>query len=321
MILSVSPENASFSLESRSGTKLLAASPSYGSIFRIASDSEVFSFRERAQTVRISSSQESLILVYQLPGIGIASLAFYQEPSGAIALFARLQNESRSEYRLQLILDTIAGESSGNHFYRANQALIREFSYTSADGVSMGLFSGQRDREGLYVNPRRPEGGEFPLTLAGANIRRLSESTGNFSVNSNRNFNLLPFSVNDSALMLSRAVAGATTDSMAVSFHLQNSEQTPPDILGTLPNPPTNVGTVYAIAEAGIELDTTGTQLEPDKFSPSLSEETMRELGDLGRIDDVIRRIDSYLAAGAANAEEIAYLRTLLSEIRRSSGL
>lgn len=299
---------------------LLASSPSYGSVFRLAGDQELYTVRTHASTVRVQQSSSSIALVYQFPGLGTASLWIQANTADSLFLSAQLANTSTQEVRTQLILDTVLGESSGTHFLRSDQALSREFSFSSADSDASGLtlFSGQTGSTGLLLETVRPDGGEYPIRTSGANIRRLVESPGSFVVNANRNFNLLPFSVNDSALMYSRIVPANGSGSVHVYLKLGNQQEAAA-LASEAPALPQVGGTLYALSGTAVGTQT-GTS-EPTSTEAGTRQELNAEqrqlLQDLSKVDEVLARIDEFLGAGEVSDEEFEYLRGLLEAVSR----
>jgi hypothetical protein len=112
----------------------------------------------------------------------------------------------RKEIQVHLLLDTILGESGAIHFLTKESSITREKQVIlSANGEqgSNWIWSGTAEDKGffLFVSPELQQQNRLLATMA--NWKRLSDLESQPLVNENRNFNLLPFSVNDSAILLS----------------------------------------------------------------------------------------------------------------------
>ena len=124
------------------------------------------------------------------------------EQSNAVRLDLILQNTSDQprELGLRLLLDTYLGESSNIHFStRGTQRITRETELGPQAAVDYWTSPAQStDSIGLRYFIDGPQISS-PNRVVFANWKRLNEAAWEYEVNSSRNFNLLPYSINDSA--------------------------------------------------------------------------------------------------------------------------
>ncbi|TFG64552.1 MAG: hypothetical protein E4H36_02650 [Spirochaetales bacterium] len=104
---------------------------------------------------------------------------------------------------IRYILDTYLGEDANIHFNTGtNKNITTEKSY-SAFSLPAFVVSTDGTADGLGFMVMAKNGGVTqPDQLVIANWKRLNDSSWSFTANETRNFNLLPYSINDSALAL-----------------------------------------------------------------------------------------------------------------------
>jgi hypothetical protein len=121
--------------------------------------------------------------------------------------------EVPQELGSRLLFDTYLGESTGDHFYLAGtQQVVAERELP--EGVP--FVTSSRGTEALFGFQLVLDDAEVtePAGVYVANWRRLTDSAWKFSVNPQRNFNRLPYSINDSAILVvypSRVVESGST--------------------------------------------------------------------------------------------------------------
>lgn len=104
---------------------------------------------------------------------------------------------------VRFIYDTFLGERSNTHFINsAGQVITRESEI--APGVANQYLRSVESAtaESGFQVMLTGERVTSPATVIAGNWQRLSDSSWNFAVNPTRNFNRLPYSINDSGLML-----------------------------------------------------------------------------------------------------------------------
>ena len=124
--------------------------------------------------------------------------------TGAVEMRITVANlgEQAVEAGVRVLLDTYLGERRGIHFETASgEQITRERSFVPSASDRYLVSSAE---------PGSPVGFQLMLAEAGvtsaeevvvANWKRLADSRWNYEANPSRNFNLLPFSVNDSAVL------------------------------------------------------------------------------------------------------------------------
>ncbi len=106
-------------------------------------------------------------------------------------------SEISLETGLRLVLDTYLGEGA-EHFRTPDGPVDRE---TDLSPVPDYLLSGRSDGVELYLL-FRAAGATTPDRIVLANWKRINDAGWNYTVNTKRNFSLIPYSINDSAVSL-----------------------------------------------------------------------------------------------------------------------
>ncbi|MCK4543424.1 MAG: hypothetical protein KAU17_14430 [Spirochaetales bacterium] len=111
-------------------------------------------------------------------------------------------SESAITVGINYLLDTYLGERVGSHFMTSgNLAINRETEYTNS--APDYWVSPSQDNTALgFLGMLRGAGITSPDRVIFANWKRLNETPWTFSVNSSRNFNYLPYSINDSSVAI-----------------------------------------------------------------------------------------------------------------------
>ncbi len=101
---------------------------------------------------------------------------------------------------LRQIIDTTLGESSSAHFSTAMvPAVVREYALNPNRNESSIVSSNEQIGLEFFLSSG---GATPPRKVVAANWKRLNESSWEYEAREDRNFNLLPFSINDSALVI-----------------------------------------------------------------------------------------------------------------------
>jgi hypothetical protein len=209
---------------------------------------------------------------------------------------------------LRLCLDTYLGETQLAHFRTDAQAEItRELTLLPTDGV----------RYWSSAAPQRPVAGgqaglfclisgaeaTVPDRVVFANWKRLSEASWTYETSQTRNFNLVPYSINDSAVC-----------------HYYDPAALPPKatrqivlVLGNL--------TGLAAASAA---SATGAATAPSAAEPALAPPSQTLQGELEVLDSLLRRLAEYLAPGSTVSfenleQDVRLMRETLSGIKNRS--
>lgn len=181
----------------------------------------------------------------------------------------------------RLLLDTYLGERGNAHFSTPLRAQITRETSIEPSSAEWYIRSGApEESHGLQVM-LDSEGITVPESVVVANWRRLSDSRWDYEVNDQRNFNRLPYSINDSALML-------TCGEVA----LRQNER-------------------YRVTLRFGDFAPQG-YLDPDTSAPLTANERSALLAQLNTLLD---EIDSLLTASDVTAEDVEALRAELGQI------
>ncbi len=119
-----------------------------------------------------------------------------------ITITVKNVSEVTKKVGLSYLLDTYLGEKSKVHFKTDSNTVINSETYYTSNFPS--YFVSPYDSSafgGLEVMLKGP-GITAPEKILFANWKRLKDNIGNYTVQNSRNFNLLPYSINDSAAAL-----------------------------------------------------------------------------------------------------------------------
>lgn len=232
-------------------------------------------------------TEEGVFFVWTSPTLRVAQrFRFVRSVGGnevdGVQLDIALTNlgEEALPVGVRLLLDTYLGEAENAHFSTPlRQSITREAEIVPSSSESY-IRSSPEDAWGLQVM-LSGDGITRPELVAVANWKRLAESDWQYPVNEDRNFNRLPYSINDSALLL--------TYPEEVLERNQRYEVTV-----QLGGP----------AESGY--------LDPETSFATSDERRLELLGELSTILD---RIDQLLADPSATAAEVAQLREQLEAL------
>ena len=257
-----------------------------------------------ASEFRISSAvtDTGVKIEFRSSSFVVRELADFESSDGAaladgLRITFEIENISEHEAALGLryLVDTWLGEKSGTHFVtdkrprQSTEALI-----AAADGDAWIETPG--DLANFMIQLSGP-GVDRPDKAILANWKRLSDAPWAFDVNPQRNFTLVPYSINDSAVALywePITVARGATRRVAFSMGNFNDKGYP------APTGETPTEQIFASTVLGA-----GT---PD--------ETTSMAADLVSVRDLITRIDRALATGSAiSDDELATWRKILDRL------
>ncbi|MEE8441069.1 MAG: hypothetical protein V3S41_05045 [Spirochaetia bacterium] len=182
---------------------------------------------------------------------------------------------------MRLLLDTYLGERGNAHFATPLRQQITREAEIQSSAVEWYIRSTPADGgAGLQVM-LTGSGVTTPDQVAVANWKRLSDSDWVYTINENRNFNRLPYSINDSALLLS----------YGERVLLQNERYEVSVQMGGL-------------ADNGF--------LDPDSSAPVTNDSRLALMDGL---TNLLEQIDALLADPNATVQDVANLRDQLQAL------
>jgi hypothetical protein len=228
----------------------------------------------------------------------VEDFAFTQEAEG-VTVTIRVENTSEQALAIgvRLLLDTYLGEDRDTHFRIAGDTAVRQ-EQAFAFGAMPAWWESDdnEDADGVLLRALLlGEGVTRPDRIVFANWKRLNDTSWNYDVNSARDFNLLPYSINDSAVC-----------------HYYDPLQIQPGEARTV------VVALGPFEEAPPRLSTAGPPSSTETVQPSASapaEQPETEL--IADIDQLIEDINQRLESGEpATDEDVNELRRRLEALR-----
>jgi hypothetical protein len=249
-------------------------------IFRVGDGGE---FRQVAEV-----TDEGIFFIWTSPTLRIAErFRFIRSVGGTVVDGVQIDlsitnlGEQSTEVGARVLLDTYLGERENAHFSTPRrQQITREADILPSASESYIRSTPAASREGLQVM-LNGTGVTTPNQVAVANWKRLSDSDWQYEVNEDRNFNRLPYSINDSALLLSYGeMVLKQNERYEISLQLGG------------------------LADNGF--------LDPDSSAP-LTDDARAAL--IERLTTLLGQIDALLANPNASAEDVARLRVQLQAL------
>lgn len=202
------------------------------------------------------------------------------------------------------LFDTYLGENDSLHFTTDGGVQLKnETEYEAIMPEYWISPSSQKDFKGLQGMVQGP-GISVPDRLIFANWKRLQENTWNFTVQPSRNFNLLPYSVNDSAVCyyyLPKKVAPGEKREITFAFGAYNGGR--------------YAATTKESSDAGIR-ELYDKAVESSSANPDDLDTLIRE--DLIAVNDLIDKIDQYLQVpDTLSDDDIDVLGQILSTLEQ----
>jgi hypothetical protein len=234
------------------------------------------------------------------------------ELADGIDIVIRAENKSNRASRIgiRFFLDTYLGEGERAHFEAGTRPVSGETLFTGEPGAWWCSRNGNFSLFGGF-----PSGGNFADELLMGNWKRLNDAAWKISVNEGRNFNLLPYSVNDSAVAYYfepvSVDAGASREAR-LWLAGGGGEITAARI-------PVRDAQALAALPQGVQAALPGVQAEalPGQ-SPAFAGGDPQ--ADLAAVRSLINRIDSYIASGNISEEELNALELTLRQLRARYG-
>jgi hypothetical protein len=285
---------------------------------------------EKPIIISIQEFTNAVVVQYSVEGLRFEqSFSFIQDSSGeilalAIDLIIINQSAEAVDSELRLIFDTTLGEQQSAHFVTArNPAVNREYGFSPNSGESWIL---SRSSEASLLFTLAGSGASAPREVVAANWKRLSEAPWGYEVQESRNFNLLPFSINDSALGLYYGPDAIPPQDKA-QYRLYLSFLDSGDTVSSLNNRIStgSVATIISEAQQPLEIvvETTETSRESENQTESYTPEQLQRIApylqDLETIDVLIQQIDTLLRSRSTlSREELEALQDILDTIREN---
>ena len=269
-------------------------------------------------TARFEWSSRSLEIVQQFTPVA----ANAQSDAEGVRMSIRITNRSRTRVSvgLRLCLDTYLGEDDLSHFSTDRHQEVRS-ELTVGDSEMIRYWLSRSESAPQPAGLRCiTAGGDItsPDKIVFANWKRLSEASWDYATSSKRNFNLMPYSINDSAVCMyyeaeelssgdRREIVLVLADSTLSAYGGAEQAQVPGSAETT------------GADEASVEMSDQSLQSLRDRMDSSgaASESVRRNLEELNIL---IRKIDELLASGSEiSDEQLRLMEEILSAIKDKS--
>jgi hypothetical protein len=271
-----------------------------GKLYRLGDSSDLRSTVTRTDSgVRIEFRSSSFVVRQDLDFARSAGAAL---ADGIRVTFA-LENISEREVSLGLryLVDTWLAEKSGTHFYTDKRPRVNvETAILRSDadawiGTPIGPYP-QATKSGFMVQISG-DGVDRPDKVLLSNWKRLSDATWGYEANSQRNFTLAPYSINDSAAALfwePVSVARGGTRNLSFAMGCLNEKGYP------AADGKTSTEQIFAATVLGAPAPDASTSMA----------------ADLVAVRDLIGRMDRSLAEGRAlSPDELAAWKKILDRL------
>jgi hypothetical protein len=219
---------------------------------------------------------------------------------------------------VRYLFDTYLGESRGPHFRTSTLAQVsNELTLTPADKTAWweSPLSGDPDGFGFQVMTSGP-GLTVPDRVVFANWKRLSDSNWAFDTSAARDFSLLPYSVNDSAVAQyygPRSIprSGEATFTLAIGLFSK---------AGYLVIPPAAAASAAPPASASAADFPSGIR-ESLVEGKNASSDADAVRADLSAVNAILNELDSKMATpGGVSDDELAMIESALKDLGSRAG-
>jgi hypothetical protein len=254
-------------------------------------------------------------LVFESPALRITEEFNFVKTSGSyltngVKITITITNKGRQQIQAgaRFLIDTNLGEE-GLHFSTDKQE-IRSEAQIGAGSEDAFWVSGN-DRFGL-MGSVSGEGITRPDLIHFANWKRLNDASWKIPFYQGRNFNLLPYSIGDSAVCyyyepLAVGAGSARTITLILASKDENG------FSGNLAEEPDQISRLIEISKA----PDSGTARSPAKND---TDETMQ--ADLVILRDLTSRLDEYIESDVSvSEEELAAIELVISRLKAKYGL
>ena len=252
---------------------------------------------------RVERTDDGARIVFESSVLTVTQSFSFARSSGTVLadilrmdLSASNKSDRELAVALRFVLDTNLAEKKSAHFGTNQRAIDSELSIqpkTDADS----WWTTEGDRLG-FMGSISAAGARAPDSLHFANWKRLNDASWKSSVAKGRNFNLLPYSINDSA----------------VSYYFDAAP---------LPRGRERVETIYlgvANQDGFAGLGASGEASELSRLmQKSIEDAGSAELTlqtDLVTVRDLLSRVDALLASEAPTDDELAALEAIIARLK-----
>jgi hypothetical protein len=217
-----------------------------------------------------------------------------------IDIVVRNTGEAARSVGLRYLFDTYLGEGSGQHFWDpADPKIDREYTLVPGDGESFWVSSASTGGEGLQVMVSGA-GVTRPDRVIFANWKRLNEAPYGYEASSSRNFNQLPYSINDSAVAqyyLPRDLPPGRSFTVTLVMGVFNTKGFAADLAARS----SAIGRIVEKATAA---------------TAGVADPTLALKSDLETVDKLIAEIDRQLASGEVADADLPLMEKLIADLQ-----
>ncbi len=301
-------------LQNGSYIPLLAAQDPRTSLLSIAVGNKVYRMGETSTfSESVQKTPTGGKFVWTSPFLVVTeAFTFISAPGSPLADGVRidlsLKNVSEQDQSIgaRYLFDTYLGEASLVHFQTDTlKEVTRELTLTPADKAAYWVspLVGNQDQVGLECM-LTGAGVTAPDRVEFANWKRLSDASWGFETSPLRNFSVLPYSVNDSAV-------AQYYDPRTVA---QGSEITITLLLGKY----SSAG--FAVAAASTATFQSSVQ-ESLAVAKGVQDPSVALHADLATVNRIIAQIDAKMAAGAeVSDDELAIMESAVADLQSRAG-
>jgi len=226
------------------------------------------------------------------------------ELADGVKIDLSIKNISNQDLEIgaRYLFDTYLGEKKEIHFKTdKNESIIKERTIYKSNMVKYWVspLDGSSDSKGLQVISM--EGGvTTPDTVVFANWKRLQDANWNYETSSSRDFNLLPYSVNDSAVCQVYAPKDVKNGSVLKIVLLMGNANP----LGFVTN---KIATPKDI----------GDLLEKATAPRGTRDGGITIFSDLQTIKDLVQEINDKLGSGDVSERELFVIEKIMEELKK----
>ncbi len=237
--------------------------------------------------------------------------------SSGVRIDVSLRNLSEQDITagVRYLFDTYLGEPGNNHFKTSALGQVnRELTLTPADKTAwwMSPLANDKNQFGLQVMMAGP-GITVPDRVVFANWKRLSDSSWAYDTSAARNFSLLPYSVNDSAVA-QYYEARPVPRSGELIFTLAMGVYSPAGYSGLS-------SAAAAPAPTAPATDFSASVLQSLAQGRTAADDAAAARADLASVNAILGEIDARTGSSASMSdEELALIETALKDLQARSG-
>jgi hypothetical protein len=238
--------------------------------------------------------------------------------TSGVRIDVSLRNLTEQEISVgaRYLFDTYLGEPGNIHFRTSALAQVnRELTLTPADKTTwwMSPLANDKNQFGLQVMMTGP-GITVPDRVVFANWKRLSDTSWAYDTSAARNFSLLPYSVNDSAVA-QYYEARTVPRSSEVIFTLALGTYSGAGYSGLAS------GSAAAAAAPAPAADFPSSVMQSLAQGRSAADDAQAVHADLASVNAILSEIDARIGASASMSdEELALIESALRDLKGRSG-